>query len=52
MLQFALGPNAIAFNTQDRLARLYDTNLTHAECFGFRLKSSLSIKVAGIITIL
>ena len=44
--------NAIAFGTQDRLARQYDTHLIRAEIFGFKLKSTLGVMVAGMMTIL
>lgn len=38
--------NAVAFGTQDKLARLYDTHLVKAEYFGVRLKASLSLMIA------
>jgi ATP-binding cassette subfamily B (MDR/TAP) protein 1 len=44
--------NAVAFGTQDRLAKQYDTHLTRAEFFGFRLKGTLGIMVAGMMCIL
>ncbi|OAQ70357.1 multidrug resistance protein 3 [Pochonia chlamydosporia 170] len=44
--------NAIAFGTQDRLARQYDKHLAKAEFFGFRVKSSMAIMVAGMMLIL
>jgi ATP-binding cassette subfamily B (MDR/TAP) protein 1 len=44
--------NAIAFGTQDRLAKQYDTHLIRAETFGFKLKSTLGVMVAGMMTIL
>lgn len=44
--------NAIAFGTQDRLARRYDAHLTRAEHFGFRLKGSIGVMVAGMMTVL
>jgi ATP-binding cassette subfamily B (MDR/TAP) protein 1 len=44
--------NAVAFGTQDRLARQYDTHLVKAEYFGFRLKRTLSVMVAGMMLIL
>lgn len=44
--------NAIAFGTQDRLARQYNVHLTRAEYFGFRLKGSLGVMVAGMMTVL
>ncbi|KAL2133880.1 hypothetical protein VTI74DRAFT_1496 [Chaetomium olivicolor] len=44
--------NAVAFGTQDRLAKQYDVHLTRAEVFGFKLKSTLGVMVAGMMTIL
>ncbi|KAM4054689.1 ABC transporter [Hirsutella rhossiliensis] len=44
--------NAIAFGTQERLAKQYDKHLTKAEYFGFRLKSALAVMVAGMMLIL
>lgn len=44
--------NAIAFGTQDRLAKRYDEHLTRAERFGFKVKSSLAVMVAGMMLIL
>jgi ATP-binding cassette subfamily B (MDR/TAP) protein 1 len=44
--------NAIAFGTQDRLAKQYDTHLIRAETFGFKLKSTLGVMVAGMMCIL
>ncbi|KAK1756016.1 P-loop containing nucleoside triphosphate hydrolase protein [Echria macrotheca] len=44
--------NAIAFGTQDRLAKQYDVHLTKAEYWGFRLKSSLGIMIAGMMLVL
>lgn len=44
--------NAIAFGTQDRLAKQYNQHLTKAEYFGFRVKSSLACMVAGMMLIL
>jgi ATP-binding cassette subfamily B (MDR/TAP) protein 1 len=44
--------NAIAFGTQDRLAKQYDTHLIKAEIFGFKLKSTLGVMVALMMTIL
>lgn len=40
--------NAVAFGTQDKLAKLYDTHLVKAEYFGIRFKSVL----AGMIAVL
>ncbi|KAF4581891.1 ABC multidrug transporter Mdr1 [Ophiocordyceps camponoti-floridani] len=44
--------NAIAFGTQDRLARQYDRHLARAEKFGFRLKVGLAFLVAGMMLVL
>ncbi|KAK4099058.1 P-loop containing nucleoside triphosphate hydrolase protein [Parathielavia hyrcaniae] len=44
--------NAVAFGTQDRLAKQYDSHLVRAEFFGFRLKSTLAVMVAGMMSIL
>ncbi|KAK2592176.1 hypothetical protein QQS21_010136 [Conoideocrella luteorostrata] len=44
--------NAIAFGTQDRLAKQYDKHLGKAEYFGFRVKSSMAVMVAGMMLIL
>ncbi|GAB1320227.1 GTPase-activating protein [Madurella fahalii] len=44
--------NAVAFGTQDRLAKQYDTHLTRAESFGFKLKGTLGVMVAGMMCIL
>jgi ATP-binding cassette subfamily B (MDR/TAP) protein 1 len=44
--------NAVAFGTQDRLAKQYDVHLTRAEGWGFKLKSVLGIMVAGMMTII
>ncbi|KAG7290855.1 hypothetical protein NEMBOFW57_000860 [Staphylotrichum longicolle] len=44
--------NAIAFGTQDRLAKQYDVHLIQAEIFGFKLKSTLGVMVAGMMCIL
>jgi len=44
--------NAIAFGTQDRLAKQYDVHLTRAEFFGFRLKSALGMMIACMMLIL
>lgn len=44
--------NAVAFGTQDRLAKQYDTHLIRAEFFGFKLKSTLGVMVAAMMTIL
>ncbi|KAJ4304148.1 GTPase-activating protein [Collariella sp. IMI 366227] len=44
--------NAVAFGTQDRLAKQYDTHLIRAETFGFKLKTTLGVMVAGMMCIL
>ena len=41
--------NAVAFGTQDRLAKQYDTHLIRAEYFGFRVKGSIGVMVAGMM---
>ena len=42
--------NSIAFGTQDRLAKLYNTHLIRAEFFGFRVKGSIGVMVAGMMS--
>lgn len=44
--------NCVAFGTQDRLAKQYDVYLTRAEKYGFRLKASLAMLIAGMMTVL
>ncbi|KAK3940355.1 P-loop containing nucleoside triphosphate hydrolase protein [Diplogelasinospora grovesii] len=44
--------NAIAFGTQDRLAKQYDGHLTRAEAFGFKVKGAIAFMVAGMMLIL
>ncbi|AEO57999.1 hypothetical protein MYCTH_2304921 [Thermothelomyces thermophilus ATCC 42464] len=44
--------NAVAFGTQDRLAKQYDVHLARAEVFGFKLKSVLGAMIGGMMTIL
>ncbi|KAK0732777.1 P-loop containing nucleoside triphosphate hydrolase protein [Apiosordaria backusii] len=44
--------NAVAFGTQDRLAKQYDVHLIKAEFFGFKVKSILGVMVAGMMLIL
>lgn len=44
--------NAIAFGTQERLARRYDAHLGRAEYFGFRVKGALSCMIAGMMLVL
>ncbi|KAG5927395.1 hypothetical protein E4U42_002291 [Claviceps africana] len=44
--------SAIAFGTQDRLAKQYDVHLAKAAYFGSRVKSSMAIMIAGMMLIL
>lgn len=44
--------NAIAFGTQDHLAKQYDEHLIRAEHFGFRVKATIGCMVAGMMLIL
>ncbi|KAL2201015.1 P-loop containing nucleoside triphosphate hydrolase protein [Corynascus similis CBS 632.67] len=44
--------NAVAFGTQDRLAKQYDAHLIRAETFGFKLKSTLGLMIGSMMTIL
>ncbi|RFU73423.1 abc transporter [Trichoderma arundinaceum] len=44
--------NAVAFGTQDRLAKQYDKHLQKAEFFGSRVKASLACMIAGMMLIL
>lgn len=44
--------NAVAFGTQERLARQYNTHLVKAEYFGVRLKMTLAVMIAGMMLIL
>ncbi|KAK4043503.1 P-loop containing nucleoside triphosphate hydrolase protein [Parachaetomium inaequale] len=44
--------NAVAFGTQDRLAKQYDSHLIRAETFGFKLKTTLAAMIASMMTIL
>ncbi|CRK36735.1 hypothetical protein BN1708_007166 [Verticillium longisporum] len=44
--------NAIAFGTQDRLAKQYEVHLVKAEFFGFRVKGAIGCMVAGMMCIL
>ncbi|KAH7329142.1 ABC multidrug transporter Mdr1 [Stachybotrys elegans] len=44
--------NAVAFGTQDRLAKQYDVQLKQAEYYGFRVKSVLATMIAGMMLIL
>ncbi|RDL39380.1 uncharacterized protein BP5553_03720 [Venustampulla echinocandica] len=40
--------NAVAFGTQDKLARQYDAHLAAAEKFGYKVKFALAIMVGGM----
>ncbi|KAF4625656.1 hypothetical protein G7Y89_g12507 [Cudoniella acicularis] len=40
--------NAVAFGTQDKLARQYDIHLANAEKFGYKVKLALAIMVGGM----
>ncbi|KAI4870942.1 P-loop containing nucleoside triphosphate hydrolase protein [Hypoxylon rubiginosum] len=44
--------NAVAFGTQDRLAKQYDSHLIRAEYYGFRKAASVAIMVAGMMWII
>ncbi|KAG6194320.1 hypothetical protein E4U10_003061 [Claviceps purpurea] len=44
--------NAIAFGTQDRLAKQYDQHLRKAEYYGSRVKGTMSVMVAGMMLIM
>ncbi|KAK0621501.1 P-loop containing nucleoside triphosphate hydrolase protein [Bombardia bombarda] len=44
--------NAVAFGTQDRLAKQYDSHLVRAEFFGFKVKAALGMMVGCMMTIL
>lgn len=44
--------NAVAFGTQDRLAKLYDSHLVKAEYFGIRLKGSIGIMIAALMSLM
>lgn len=43
--------NAVAFGTQDKLARQYKVHLARAETFGLKLKIVLSVMIAGMFFI-
>ncbi|KAH6653974.1 ABC transporter [Truncatella angustata] len=43
--------NAVAFGTQDRLAKQYDAHLIRAEKYGFKTKSTIGCMVAGMMLI-
>ncbi|KUI59559.1 Leptomycin B resistance protein pmd1 [Cytospora mali] len=44
--------NAVAFGTQDRLAKLYNTHLSKAEFFGIRLKGAIAIMIAFLMMVM
>lgn len=44
--------NAVAFGTQERLARQYDAHLIDAERYGFKVKGAIAVMVAGMMCIL
>ncbi len=44
--------NAVAFGTQDRLAKQYDTHLVKAEAYGWRVKGTIAIMLAAMFFIL
>lgn len=44
--------NAVAFGTQDRLAKLYDAHLVKAEFYGIRLKSAIAIMIGFLMLVL
>ncbi|KAG5760727.1 hypothetical protein H9Q69_013400 [Fusarium xylarioides] len=44
--------NAVAFGTQERLARQYDAHLKNAEHYGFRVKGAVAWVVAGMMLVL
>ncbi|KAH8803203.1 P-loop containing nucleoside triphosphate hydrolase protein [Xylogone sp. PMI_703] len=44
--------NAVAFGTQDKLAREYDKHLKHAEHYGFKLKTVLGVMVGFMFMII
>ncbi|KAI6092423.1 P-loop containing nucleoside triphosphate hydrolase protein [Hypoxylon rubiginosum] len=44
--------NAVAFGTQDRLAKQYDSHLIRAEYYGFRKAASVAMMVAGMMWII
>ena len=43
--------NAVAFGTQEKLARQYEAHLTEAEKWGLRLKIALAVMVGGMFWI-
>lgn len=44
--------NATAFNTQDKLARQYDTHLKEAQKWGLKLKAVLGLMIGGMMGII
>ncbi|KAH8752571.1 P-loop containing nucleoside triphosphate hydrolase protein [Diaporthe sp. PMI_573] len=44
--------NAVAFGTQDRLAKLYDAHLVKAEFYGIRLKSAIAIMIGFLMLVM
>lgn len=44
--------NAVAFGTQDKLARQYDIHLANAEKFGYRVKFALACMVGGMFMVI
>ncbi|KAK7952571.1 P-loop containing nucleoside triphosphate hydrolase protein [Apiospora aurea] len=44
--------NAVAFGTQDRLAKQYDAHLVRAEHYGFKVKATIACMVAGMMWVL
>ncbi|KAF9872931.1 ABC transporter [Colletotrichum karsti] len=44
--------NAVAFGTQDRLAKQYDEHLTKAEFYGYKVKATIGVMVGLMMTIL
>ncbi|KIM92690.1 hypothetical protein OIDMADRAFT_62313 [Oidiodendron maius Zn] len=43
--------NAVAFSTQEKIARQYDTHLTEAEKWGLKRKSLMGVLVGGMICV-
>ncbi|RFU34007.1 hypothetical protein B7463_g2301, partial [Scytalidium lignicola] len=44
--------NAVAFGTQDKLAREYDRHLKEAEIYGFKLKVILGVMIGGMFMVI
>ncbi|TPX14288.1 uncharacterized protein E0L32_005484 [Thyridium curvatum] len=44
--------NAVAFGTQDRLAKQYDVHLAKAEKYGYKVKGAIGVMVAGMMLVL